>query len=121
MQSHLSLTWLKGPGFQCKNKKGRDLEEKFVITAGDGSDTSTPAISDCDLFPFYYHGDVSLAARMFEHLFEVRLISLHIDVLRIVTVCRPGTVCVGSTGLAVNNGLLCHGSYPPCLFPLSVP
>ena len=42
---------------------------------------------------------------MLEHLFEVALISFHVNVLSIISIRRPGVGCIGSTGLSINNDL----------------
>ena len=64
--------------------------------------------------PFYDDGHLFDAAGEFEHLFQVTLVRLDIFVRRVIAICRPGIVGIGSTRLPVDNNLFGH--YPALLF-----
>ncbi len=73
---------------------------------------SAAAAADRHLVPVDDDGDLAFAAGVFQHLLEFRGVRLDIVILGPVSVSRPGLVCVGSTGLAVNDHLSRHDLRP---------
>ena len=72
---------------------------------------SCPTITYGHLFAFYDYWHLPRSAREFKHLFEFTAIHLHVHILSIIAISRPGLFRIGSTRLAINNDLLCHN--PP--------
>ncbi len=79
-----------------------------TLTHGEPSNPSCASVPNSDLLSLHDHRDLAHAARVFEHLLKLVALSLDVYVFRILTVGRPGLVCIGSPSLAKNNHLLCH-------------
>ena len=52
----------------------------------------------------------------FEHFLEFFIVVSDVYVSGFVSVSRPGFVCVGSTGFAINDYFVCHGHSPFCIY-----
>ncbi len=74
------------------------------------SDPSRPSVSDGHLLPFHDDRDLTDILREFQHLFQLVLTGFHVHVFRFLTVSRPGSVRVRSSGLSVNDDSVNHDS-----------
>lgn len=91
------------------------------LTDREPSNPSCPAITYGHLFTLYDHRYLPFSAREFKHLFEFTALHLHVYILSVLAVGRPGLFRKGSTLFAINNNFLCHSQPPPMLVFLPAP
>ena len=80
----------------------------MVPTDGEPSNPSCPAITYSHLFSLHDHRYFAFSAIEFKHLLEFTALHLHVYILSILSVSRPGFFRKGSTRLTINNNLFCH-------------
>ncbi len=81
---------------------------KGTVTTGEPSNPSCSSIPNSHFLALHNHRDLAHTTRILEHLFKFVALNLYIYIFRILTIGRPGLICIGSPGLSKYNHLLCH-------------
>ena len=70
-----------------------------------------------DFYLFTYNNDRHFPHTFghLEHFIELFTVVGYINVSGFVSVSRPGFVCIGSTGFAINDYFVCHVCAPPLI------